>query len=387
MMSLTKLFKIYVFGAAIISISTIAASQTSVCAGNGDFIPANCGNHGIYGSKTCLDNMYSDGMNPSGLMKWDLFLPPSWTPNTSQCYPLLIWLYSGGWHEDTYLNATEVSANRNLAQSIVNASAAAYPNDPSKQFIVAIPYVKLAKYRYPPATLNELKYPAANLNYTDRPFAIGSPNVPGIVPTSEGLSNLSNFLSGARNPALAVHFKQDASKISIGGVSSAGHIALMEATSATSASATPLRCVYLQSAPSNLVDISGRDVTWSSSKWLMFGAFPRSDIGTYNGQNIYYANSPIYRMSNYTATKTIIVHGVYDSLVPYSQAIDFYNSALYYTGRSPIMQSRQYNVTNTYGQVPNDPNNLLPGSHETLDSNGQAPGFDTIETLLTSNCV
>lgn len=209
----------------------------------------------------------------NGDVSFDFYHPADYLSKSN--LPVFIWVHGGGW------SSGDKADDRAVAQNIAD-----------RGFIVL------------------------NLNYTLAPAVS-----PSIYPTPYIAPN--PYTAGVRDILAAVelvklkasNFHIDSQKISIGGGSAGGHLALM--TSA--AGATIFNCVISAAGPTDLL-LATQMTQFPVTVWIA-----KSIYG--NNESVLKAHSPLYQVDNIQARRVYLIHQEKDNLVPISHARNFLNAA------------------------------------------------------------
>ena len=208
---------------------------------------------------------------------YDLYYPNNW--QTSKKLPSLIWVHGGSW------TGGDKSGERMVAESIA-----------SQGVMVFVP----------------------NYRMTTDPY--------------NGVDDISNMVKILFQSDIISALNLDETKISIGGSSAGGHLALMGAANSQSA---PLRCVLSVAGPTDLVTAIEnqtfvRDYPGSTD-------IVRRVFGT--NPDVLRKNSPSYTAHSFSrSSKFLLTHERQDNLVPFSQSENF----------STILKNRGFNVTENF---------------------------------------
>jgi len=218
-----------------------------------------------------LDLKYP-GVN--GDVAFDFYAPKDYL--NRQNIPVFIWVHGGGW------SGGDKSLDRAIAEKIA-----------SRGFIVL------------------------NLNYTLAPAV--SPTIyptPYIAPTpyTVGVKDILAAVELVKSKANDFHM--DLQKISIGGGSAGGHLALM--TSA--AQATSFNCVVSVAGPTDLVQATAPGSLFPATSWIAKSIFG-------DNESVLRAQSPLHQVNNIQAKKIFLLHAEKDNLVPVDQARSLYAAA------------------------------------------------------------
>ena len=108
----------------------------------------------------------------------------------------------------------------------------------------------------------------------------------------------------------------DVTKISIGGSSAGGHLALLTA----SAGETTFNCVVSVAGPTDLVLATSATTLFPVTSWIVKSVF---------GENLAFLRqqSPIYQTQRLLARRVLLLHSSYDNLVPVEHAKNFFIAA------------------------------------------------------------
>jgi acetyl esterase/lipase len=305
----------------------------------GAFNPADCASKITYanGVRACFDLGYLDA---SGAWStFDVYLPADWSFSSSnQSYPLLIWAHSGSYSQST---------TKSVASDFASLAAA-------NGFIVAVPEYRRSSYSQP-INLAQLMSPPTNGSITQTFFASSSSDGPGF-------ADFGDFVTLARTGPVAAAYHFSTSKISVGGGSSGGHVALVEATKAYP-NATPFKCFIGMSTPMSLFAFGGTDPAWAKSRYVITAAFG-ANSDTLAGWSMYNSSgNPTERLNRFNANKAIIVHGQYDNIVPVAQAWQL-NWELLARGKSTWLYIPSPAASNSYyGQAPQIADTTSEWSH------------------------
>jgi acetyl esterase/lipase len=113
----------------------------------------------------------------------------------------------------------------------------------------------------------------------------------------------------------ASEFHIDDRKISIGGGSAGGHLALMTAA----AGATTFNCVISAAGPTDLV-LAAQTTQFPATVWIV-----KSIYG--DNQSVLKSNSPLHQVNNILARRVYLLHQEKDNLVPVDHVRNFMNAA------------------------------------------------------------
>lgn len=218
-----------------------------------------------------VEDLKYGGLNSD--VGFDFYYPDNYLSKSK--LPVFIWLHGGGW------TGGDKADDRLVAQKIAE-----------RGFIVL------------------------NLNYTLAPSISTSLFPQAVIASSAYSSGINDIKAAVELIKLkAKDFHIDLQKISIGGGSAGGHLALMMATTGV----TTFNCVISAAGPTDLLSAS-QYTQFPVTAWIVKSVFGDSvsDLK---------ANSPYYQISNMHARRFYLLHQENDNLVPIDQVRSFLNSA------------------------------------------------------------